>query len=437
MEQPDLPKRIGPYTVIKYIGRGAYSEVYLVKNDQERFFAIKILKGLVGEQEDQRRYHEEAKIARRLHHPGIVRIYENGVDKTRPYIVMEYAPGGSLWSELQKKRAKGALLIEDILSSVKQIADALQYAHDQDVIHGDVKPENILLDRNGHLLLADFGTAQEKHSSRKHSTQTSLGGTQAYMAPEQKLDNIVDKPSDQFALGVMVYEWLCGERPFKNNEKHYRFPSFKSKGYTHIPRKVEKVVRKALTKNYKKRYQAVYAFAQAFERAVRSSDSEYAPQPIPLSRRVVLWIGKNGMMVREILMSFLIGLALQGGVLIVGVTGMALPLIIPNLSVMPGFAIASLALALLCVNAARDSYKHGFVRMIVTTILSGAAVSVLFIVYKEFLTRITEFVVGQPSRLVSLIMVALWLAAVAILPPLLTIVGFISSLVAQALRHKG
>jgi len=158
-----------------------------------------------------------------------------------------------------------------IISYVKQVAEALQYAHDEKLIHRDVKPENMLLGRRGELLLSDFGIALMAQSSRYQST-LDMAGTIAYMAPEQ----IHGKPrpaSDQYALAVVVYEWLCGDRPFHGSFTEIAIqhavappPPLHEKVATLSP-DVEHVVLTALAKDPKQRFGSIQAFAIALEKA--------------------------------------------------------------------------------------------------------------------------------------------------------------------------
>src|SRR2546423_329442 len=126
-----------------------------------------------------------------------------------PFLVMEYAPGGTL----RKRHPKGERLpLPTFVAYVQQVAEALQYAHDQRLIHRDVKPDNLLLGRQGEILLSDFGIALLAHSSRSQRTE-DIVGTVSYMAPEQ-IQGHPCQASDQYALGVIAYEWLSGIRPF-------------------------------------------------------------------------------------------------------------------------------------------------------------------------------------------------------------------------------
>jgi serine/threonine protein kinase len=181
---------------------------------------------------------------------------------------MDYAPNGTL----RKLHPRGTkLLLSLILTYVKQIADALQHAHDQRLIHRDIKPENMLVGQDNELLLSDFGIATIAQSSRYQGTQ-DMAGTITYMAPEQ----VQGKPrpaSDQYALGIVVYEWLSGERPFHGSfaeiaTQHVLTPppSLREK-MPELSPGVEQVVMTALTKDPKARFATIHAFTNALEQA--------------------------------------------------------------------------------------------------------------------------------------------------------------------------
>jgi serine/threonine protein kinase len=184
---------------------------------------------------------------------------------------MDYASHGTL----RQRHPKGsALSLPTIVSYIRQVADALQYAHDEKVIHRDVKPENMLIGRRDEILLSDFGIALVAQSSRYQSTQEMVG-TMAYMAPEQ----IQGKPrpaSDQYALGIVVYEWISGDRPFHGSlteivGQHLSVPPppLHEKVPTISP-EIEQVVLTALAKNPKDRFGNMRAFATAFEQAFQA-----------------------------------------------------------------------------------------------------------------------------------------------------------------------
>src|SRR5436305_3131777 len=274
MRRPNMADRLGQqfgnYRLISLLGQGGYSEVYLgqhVRFNQQA--AIKVLHAHLSGV-DAEHFQQEAETIATLAHPSIIRVLDFDVQEGVPFLVIDYAPNGSL----RQRYPKGALVpLPVIVSSVKQVADALQYAHEQKFIHRDVKPENMLLGRRQEVLLSDFGIATIAHSTSSLSASAEgTSGTLAYMAPEQ-IEGHPRPASDQYALGAVVYEWLCGERPFEGSVSeviaqqlsmpplplHERVPE--------IPPEVEQVVLRALAKDPKARFASVAAFSTALEQA--------------------------------------------------------------------------------------------------------------------------------------------------------------------------
>jgi predicted ATPase/DNA-binding CsgD family transcriptional regulator len=220
----------------------------------------------------------EARVIAHLRHPHIVQILDFGVDNSIPFLVMEYAPNGNL---RQRHKQGTRLALETILPYVRQIAEALQFAHDHKLIHRDIKPENMLLGRNNEVLLSDFGIAIMYSTMRSRSgALQDTAGTVPYMAPEQLKAHALPA-SDQYALAIMIYEWLCGERPFQGtmNEiaiKHTLVPppSLRERVMTISPT-VEQVILKALAKNPQQRFEHIQDFAQALEVASIAESPEH------------------------------------------------------------------------------------------------------------------------------------------------------------------
>jgi serine/threonine protein kinase len=209
-----------------------------------------------------------------------------GLERKTPFLVMEYAPNGTL----HQRHPSGTLLpLTTILSYVRQVADALQYAHDEGVIHCDITPANMLVGRRNEVVLSDFGIAQVIQRLRASNAQQVVG-TIAYMAPEQISGRPVPA-SDQYALGIVVYEWLCGERPFHGSFKELSHeqlsappPSLREKVPTISPR-VEQVVMRALAKDPEQRFPNVQAFAKALEEV---GEAEEAEEPQPISSAITI-----------------------------------------------------------------------------------------------------------------------------------------------------
>jgi serine/threonine protein kinase len=261
-------QQLGNYRFVRHLGHGGFAEVYLGEHIYlKSYAALKILHTTLKEEEVER-FLSEAQTLVGLRHPNIVRVLEFLFEGGTPALVMDYALGGSA---RQHFPGGSRLPLAATVASIKQVAAALQYAHDHSIIHRDVKPENILFDSDQQILLSDFGLALLAPSPELLSTQ-EWAGTLAYMAPEQ----LQGKPtfaSDQYALGIVTYEWLCGMRPFEGDRwglMHQHVfvppPPFREK-CPELPVAVENVVLKALSKNPKDRYVSVQLFAQALERA--------------------------------------------------------------------------------------------------------------------------------------------------------------------------
>jgi serine/threonine-protein kinase len=208
--------RLGHYRLERELGRGAMAVVYLATDEKlGRKVAVKALSltdEFQGEalQEAQTRFRREAQAAARLSHPNIVTVYETGIDHDLEYIVMDYAEGESLEDYTD---SDDLLTIWEVLDAGAQVADALDYAHERQVVHRDVKPSNIIYDREtGMIKVTDFGIACLTDSSRTR-TGTVLG-TPSYMSPEQAAGKKLDGRSDLFSLGVTLYQLLTGRLPF-------------------------------------------------------------------------------------------------------------------------------------------------------------------------------------------------------------------------------
>ncbi len=203
-------QQLGSYRLVRLLGRGSFAEVYLGEHLRLHIqAAVKVLYTQLSSHNEVKGFEQEAQTVAHLKHPHIVRVLDYDVVGNTPFLVMDYAPGGTL----RQRHPKGTILpLTTIISYVKQIADALQFAHDQHIIHRDVKPENVLVGEHEELLLSDFGIAIVAQSSRYQSTQ-NMGGTMAYIAPEQ-IRGHPRTASDQYSLGIMVYEWLSGNCPF-------------------------------------------------------------------------------------------------------------------------------------------------------------------------------------------------------------------------------
>ena len=271
--------QLGNYRLLRLLGRGAFAEAYLGEHLYLKSqAALKVLHTSL-EEEDIEQFLLEGQTLARLRHPNIVRVLEFFVDQGAPVLVMDYAPSGTI----RQRHPRGSILsLETTVNYIKQIASALQYAHNLNIIHRDVKPENMLLGSNQNVMLSDFGIALLTPSPELLSTQ-DMSGTIPYMAPEQ----IRGKPSfasDQYSLGIVAYEWLCGVRPFDGPYWQVATqqitappPSLREKDPS-LPEAVEKVVQRALAKDPQRRYVSVQLFARALEQASQQGRVLQRPQ---------------------------------------------------------------------------------------------------------------------------------------------------------------
>ena len=277
-------QRLGNYRVIRLLGKGGFGDVYLGEHIHlNTQVAIKVLQTrLVGSNLEQ--FRVEAQTIARLVHPHIVRIFDFGVEDDIPFLVMDYAPNGIL----RQRHPKGIPVpAKSIVAYVKQVAAALQYAHDRKLIHRDVKPENMLLGLTGDVLLSDFGLVLIAQSTGSQTTK-EVAGTIPYMAPEQ----INGKPrpaSDQYALGIVIYEWLSGERPFNGSfveiaTQHLMIPPAALYGrVAGVSPAMEEVVFTALAKDPQQRYASVQDLAIALEQACERTQAPLPVSPLPMT----------------------------------------------------------------------------------------------------------------------------------------------------------
>lgn len=260
-----MPEQVGDYRLLRLIGYGASADVYLGEHlSSRRQAAVKLLRMEVPHA-DVASFLREASTIAHLEHPSIVRVLESGMYRDMPFLVMQHAPNGTL----RGRHPKGAILTpHTILPYVQQIAAALQYAHDRQIIHRDVKPENMLLGTQNEVLLSDFGLAIILQSSSRQQSLQQVDGTLAYMAPEQ----FQGKPhlaSDQYALATAIYEWLSGRRPFVGTAAEVQAQQMQAtperlygRGLDISPA-VEQVVLTALAKDPHRRFPSVQDFATA------------------------------------------------------------------------------------------------------------------------------------------------------------------------------
>jgi serine/threonine-protein kinase len=263
MESPEI-KRFGRYEIVEELGRGAMGVVYKARDPQiDRLVALKTV-SLWGQEPDEEkefrlRFMNEAQAAGRLHHAGIVQVFDVGEspENRDPYIVLEYVSGEPLNKVLAREKKFEPV---KALRVAEEIAEALDYAHGQGVIHRDIKPANILITQDGHAKIADFGIA--KLNLAHFTLPGKVLGTPAYMAPEQLSGEGVDGRSDLFSLGVILYALVTGHSPFQGNSATTvcfkvanREPMPASALDMTLPPQLDAVISRAMAKDPRERYQ--------------------------------------------------------------------------------------------------------------------------------------------------------------------------------------
>ncbi len=260
--------QLGRYEVLGELGQGAMGVVYKAKDPLiDRVVAIKTINlglALDEKEEYEGRFYQEAKAAGRLSHPNIVTIYDVGRNDEVAYIAMEFLEGRELRDIMNDE---GLLPVHQVLDIVAQVASGLAYAHENDIVHRDVKPSNIMVVRDGHVKITDFGIARMASSSVRTQTGMVLGSPK-YMSPEQVMGKLIDQRSDIFSLGVMLYEMLTGQAPFTGDNVNaimYQtlnaIPAPPNTLNSDVPEMVNFIVAKALSKGLDDRYQDAKDFA--------------------------------------------------------------------------------------------------------------------------------------------------------------------------------
>lgn len=262
-------ENIGKYKLIGVLGKGAMGIVYKALDpDINREVAIKTIRfDLISKKSDKEdlmtRFLREAQAAGNLSHPNIITIYDVGRIDDLTYIVMQYVEGQSLQRIID---SGDKLPPQKIIQLMIQLCDALDFAHQKGIVHRDIKPANILLNKKGHPFIADFGVARVETSTLTQTGATI--GTPSYMSPEQVMGKGVDKRTDIFSLGVILYELLTGKCPFQGESITtviYKILNEEPKSLTdarkNLPAGFEPIVSKALIKDADKRYQACYQLA--------------------------------------------------------------------------------------------------------------------------------------------------------------------------------
>jgi serine/threonine protein kinase len=287
---PDLTgKSLGRYHIIEQLGEGGMAIVYKAYDTRlETDVAVKVIRtdNILPSVLDHalKRFEREAKLLARLLHPNIVKVIDYGEFEGMPYLVMPYLPGGTLKKKLGKPTSW-----QESFQLLLPIAEALDYAHSQNMIHRDVKPSNILLTQRGQPMMADFGIAKilDLENTQELTGTSMMIGTPEYMAPEQVTSKTVDHRADIYALGIVLYEMVTGRQPFLADTpmavllKHNSEPLPHPRQFVpNLPDEVEKVLLKALAKHPDNRYQSMDEFAAVMKKLLAEQPTQLIfPQP--------------------------------------------------------------------------------------------------------------------------------------------------------------
>ena len=268
---------LGKYKLMERLGKGGMAEVYKAHHEKlDRFVTIKILHTFLSDdQEFLARFEREARAVAALRHPHIVQIHDFEHEDDIYYMVMEFINGGTLQSKMAELSKDGQYLpIGQVKRTLRQIADALDYAHKRGIIHRDIKPSNILMNTDHDAFITDYGIARMM-SEMKFTATGSLIGTPTYMSPEQGKGLDLDNTSDIYSLGIILFEMLTGKVPFASDTPlaiihkhiHEALPN-PSELRPELSASLEKVIFKAVEKEPKDRYQTAVELYDAFEDAL-------------------------------------------------------------------------------------------------------------------------------------------------------------------------
>jgi len=266
--------QLGRYEILETIGSGASSTVYKARDTLiGRIVAIKTLQSGLNDPAWRERFMAEARIVGQLSHPRIVKLHDMGIDETSgaPYLVMEYVVGQTLEQYIAAKKTEP----QQAYAWGAALARALAYAHEQGIVHGDVKPANIMINQDGRVMLTDFGIAR----FAAHISQLgSLRGTPAYLSPEQIVGNPTDGRSDLFSLGIVLYQLATGQRPFQSDSLEAVCAQIlkanitpPTKANPMLPRAFDGIVARCLARNPKDRYANGEVLSTALEDVAREA----------------------------------------------------------------------------------------------------------------------------------------------------------------------
>ena len=279
----DIGTIVGHYRIEEKLGQGGMATVYKGHHDRlDRHVAIKVLHTVFKDDDSfLRRFTREAQVVARLEHSNIVPVYDFAEHDGYPYLVMRFVAGETL----KERLSQGVLSTPEIIRVASRIADGLDYAHKQGVLHRDVKPSNILLTTGGGVYIADFGLARITQSGESTMSQDMIMGTPQYISPEQAKGNTeLDGRTDIYSFGIIVYEMVTGRVPFYSDTGYsvihsqiFDPPPLPSSLNDKISPAIEIVLLKVLSKNPDERYTTAGEFMVALKQAAQDAPSNIGP----------------------------------------------------------------------------------------------------------------------------------------------------------------
>jgi serine/threonine protein kinase len=284
--------QVGPYKIIEKLGQGGMATVYKAYHaGLDRYVALKVLHSdLTEDPTFTVRFQREARLVAKLDHPNIVAVHDFAEHDGYPYLVMKYIEGETLKVRL----GHGPLTTEEISNVVNSVGSALAYAHQEGILHRDIKPSNVLIAKDGHIYLADFGLARIAQSGSSTISSDAVMGTPQYISPEQAIGKSdLDEGTDIYSFGVMLYEMVVGQVPYSADTPfsiiydHIHSPlPLPQLINPSVPESVERVLLKALAKERSERYATVTELVAAFKSAWEAAGVPMQGTAIKLPRQL-------------------------------------------------------------------------------------------------------------------------------------------------------
>jgi len=267
---------VGPYEIVEQLGRGGMATVFKARHTVlDRDAALKFLDlAFLEDPEFVKRFRHEARVIAGLDHPNIVPVFDFSEHEGLPYLVMKFVEGETLKARLER----GKLSTAHIAEMVQAIGNGLSYAHEQGVLHRDVKPSNVLLGKDGSIYLSDFGLARMAASAQSTLSREFMLGTPQYISPEQaRSEPNLDARTDVYSFGILIYELLVGQVPFDADtpisiihDHLYTPPPRPSAEAPGMPEDVDRVILRALAKDKKERFATVDEMVEALRESMQA-----------------------------------------------------------------------------------------------------------------------------------------------------------------------